>query len=176
MWWLLGGAGIGLASSYISAKAQNENIENSIANSERRYLMQSKVAEGQMEEQQGIARDKMTEASIAFIKARSTAKAVQAETGASGNTAQVKQFQLKTQEDKIKGQIKKEIDTNVINIAQGMIANKIDTEAMIDQALSQGFYGSGALANLISGGLSGGISGLTIGNALGSSSSGQSSK
>ena len=160
------GGGIGGTSAFLGAKAQNESIEQAIENSQRRYALKKSIAENQMTEQEQEAMSKMTDVARAFLKAKGTAKAVQAESGVGGNVQKIKEFQLASKESEAKGKVAKEIDTNVINIAQDMLANKIDTEAMIDEAISQGSYGANFLLDVVGGTVSGATSAVSLSNAI----------
>ena len=160
------GAGIGGASEVLGAEAQNDSIEQAIKNSQRRYALKSSIARNQMTEQEQEAMGKMTDVARAFLKAKGTAKAVQAESGVGGNVQKIQEFQLASKEAETKGKVAKEIDTNVINIAQDMLANKIDTEAMIDEAISQGSYGAGFLLDAVTGAVGGASSGISIANSF----------
>ena len=160
------GAGVGTTSTFLGADAQNESIEQAIKNSQRRYALKSSIAENQMTEQEQEAMGKMTDVARAFLKAKGTAKAVQAESGVGGNVQKIQEFQLASKEAETKGKVAKEIDTNVINIAQDMLANKIDTEAMIDEAISQGSYGADFLLDTAIGGVGGATSAISLVSAF----------
>ena len=157
--------GLSTGSAYLSAEATNDQIEQSIDSAERRYQLKKSVAEGQMTEQQQLATEKMTDISRAFLQAKGTAKAVQAESMVGGNVQKIKEFQLDSKETEAKGKVAREIDTNVINIAQGMLASKIDTEAIIDEAISKGSYGASYLLDIVGAGIGGAVSGVTLKNA-----------
>ena len=120
-----------------SADAQTASGKRQVANAERRYALQADVAENQMEEQQELALEKMTDITRQFLVAKGRSKVVQAEAGVTGVTAERMKRVMATKESEAKGKVAKEIDTNVINIAQGMIARKIDTEAMVAEGLAK---------------------------------------
>jgi hypothetical protein len=137
MWVAVGMAAVSAYSSMESAKAQNKAANRAQDNANRRYALEAGVAEGQMEEQQQLALEKMTDITRGFLKAKGQATTVQAETMVTGNVAKRLEADRRIKESEAKGKVAKEIDTNVINIAQGMIANKIDTEAILAEAESK---------------------------------------
>lgn len=145
------------------ADAQAEAQER---NAERRYRLKSGVAKNQMEEQQGIATEKMTDITRAFLKARGQARAVQAESGVGGNIQKRIESVRKLKASEAKGKVAKEVDTNVINIAQGMLAEKIDTEALIADAQLQKKSSFEIATNLVGAGMSGFASGYNLGSSL----------
>lgn len=127
-------AAISAYSSYSANRASNQAAGRAQENARRRYLLQSGVAKNQMEEQKMMALEKMTEVSRKFLEAKGRATVVQAETGVTGNVQKRLAGIQRTKESEVKGKVAKEIDTNVVNIAQDMLAKKIDTEAMIAEA------------------------------------------
>jgi hypothetical protein len=145
------------------AKAANKAADAQIANAKQRYALDSAIAENQMEEQNSIAMEKMTDVSRAFLKARGTAKVQQAESGVSGNVEQRIKSVSKLKESDAKGKIAKEVDTNNVNIAQGMLAKKIDTEAMIADADSKR---QNVMLNTLVAGASGAASGYALGSSF----------
>lgn len=149
--------------AYSSSQAANRGAAIAEDNANRRYLMQSGIAEAQMEEQAGIARDKMTEISRAFLQAKGKATAIQAETMVGGKTAQRIAATTRTKFSEAKGKVAQEVDTNVMNIAQGMLAKKIDTEAMIMEARNkkQNVY-----INTLGGAIQGAASGYMLGTTI----------
>lgn len=122
---------------YSAAEAGNAAADSAQQNASRRYAMQAGIAENQMEEQQTIAMEKMTEVTRKFLVAKGQAKAVQAETMVGGNVQKRLKADRRLKESEAKGKIAKEIDTNVVNIAQDMLAKKIDTEAIMAEAESK---------------------------------------
>ena len=119
-----------------------------------------------MEEQNQLALEKMTAVTRQFIKAKGTAKAIQAETMVGGNVAKIAKADMRLKESETKGKVAKEIDTNVINIAQGMIAKKIDTEALVAEALSKKKSGMSLLTDSAMAGVQGGLSGFQLGSGI----------
>jgi len=162
-----GGTGaLGAYSSYMGNVAGNESANQAASNASRRYEIKAGIAENQMEEQNQIALEKMTDVARQFLKARGTAKAVQAESMVGGNVAQRIESESRIKESEVKGKVAQEVDTNIINIAQGMLAEKIDTEAMINEALSRKRSGAEILVNTGIEGLSGASSGYQAGTIL----------
>jgi hypothetical protein len=121
-------------SAYSSSKTANMSAKAKEAEAKRRYLLQSGTAKNQLEEQQGIARDKMTEITRKFALASGSMQAASGESSTGGNVRLRMSKDLALKESEAKGVVAKEVDTNSINIAQGMLADKIDTEAIIGQA------------------------------------------
>lgn len=158
---------VGAYSSSQATKASNraseQNARLTREEAKRRYALESGIAQQQMSEQQNLAMEKMTDISRAFLLASSQDKVIQAETGVGGNVQQRMEAINRTKASEAKGQVAKELDTNVINIANGMLANKIDTEAILAKAQAE--KKSVALA-ILSGAISGASTGLQIGGAL----------
>lgn len=158
---------VGAYSSSQATKASNraseQNARLTREEAKRRYALESGIAQQQMTEQQNLAMEKMTDISRAFLLASSQDKVIQAETGVGGNVQQRMEAINRTKASEAKGQVAKELDTNVINIANGMLANKIDTEAILAKAQAE--KKSVALA-ILSGAISGASTGLQIGGAL----------
>lgn len=165
-WVAVGTAAVGAYSANQSARAQNraskQNAKLTREEAQRRYAFETGIAEQQMEEQRSLAMEQMTDISRAFISQVGQAKAVQAETGVSGVSAQRAKALDRTKASEAKGQVAKEIDTNVINIANGMLANKIDTEAILAKA--QANKTNVGLATL-----NGAVSGFATGMSMSSS-------
>lgn len=147
-----------------SAKAGNKAASASQANSARRYAIQAGVAEDQMDEQNQIAVEKMTDVTRQFLVAKGRATAIQAEAGVTGATSQRQQSVMRTKASEAKGQIAKEINTNIINIAQDMIATKIDSEAMISEAESRK---KNVFTETAMGAIQGGMQGYSMGVSMG---------
>ena len=156
---------LGAYSSSQTAKAQNraseQNAQLTRDEAQRRYVLESGIATQQMDEQSMLAMEKMTDISRAFLQAKGQAKAIQAESGVGGNVAKRAEAITRTKASEAKGQVAKEIDTNVINIANGMLANKIDTEAILAKA--QANKTNVGLATL-----NGAMSGFSVGMSMGS--------
>jgi hypothetical protein len=131
-------AGVLMAgSAYMNAQAQNASMEAAQKNAERRYGMQAAIAGNQMEEQNMLAMEKMTEVTRKFLLAKGKATTVQAETMVGGNVQKRLSANLSSQSSEIKGKVAQEVNTNIINVATDMLAKKIDTEAMIAEAESK---------------------------------------
>lgn len=123
--------GVGAYSSYDSAKRQNDATEASAEQARRKYLMENSIATEQIEEQDQIAMEKMTEVSRAFLKAKGSATAIQAESGVTGNVAKRFKADMRKGESESKQNLIRETQTNKENIARGMLANKIDLNTTI---------------------------------------------
>ena len=160
-----GTAALGAYGANESANAANDAADATALNASRRYELEAGVAQNQMDEQQQLATEKMTDVTRAFLKAKGTAKAVQAETGTSGNVSKRMRSVDRLKESEAKGKIAKEIDTNVVNIAQGMLASKIDTEATIADAMA-------SKKNVFTSTLTGAVSGASQGMSMASSAKG----
>lgn len=164
-------AAVGAYSSSQATKASNraseQNARLTREEAKRRYALESGIAQQQMSEQQNLAMEKMTDISRAFLLASSQDKVIQAETGVGGNVQQRMEAINRTKASEAKGQVAKELDTNVINIANGMLANKIDTEAIIAKAQAEK---RSVFLSALSGGISGAATGMQIGGAFRSAS------
>ena len=129
-WAMIGAATsvYGVASSSI---AQNQQAAAGQRNAARRYNMQNAIAGQQMVEQESLALEKMTEVSRQYFAAKGTMTAVQAETMVGGNVAKQKSRQLDVQSSEAKGQVAKQANANIRNIASDMLASKIDLDATL---------------------------------------------
>lgn len=142
--------------AYSSASAANAQADAQAENARRKYRLESGVAENQMEEQQGIAMEQMTEVSREFLKIRGTSTVQEAETGTSGVSSQRMEMVNRGKESEAKSKIAKEVDTNIVNIAQGMLASKIEAEGIIaDANASKRNVGFNTLMGAVQGGLQG---------------------
>lgn len=164
-------AAVGAYSSGQATKASNraseQNARLTREEAKRRYTLESGIAQQQMSEQQNLAMEKMTDISRAFLLASSQDKVIQAETGVGGNVQQRMEAINRTKASEAKSQVAKELDTNVINIANGMLANKIDTEAIIAKAQAEK---RSVFLSALSGAISGASTGMQIGGAFRSAS------
>lgn len=122
---------LGGTATYLNGKATNASAEAGQENTRRRYLLKGKNAENQIEEQKSLAMEKMTEVSRQFFKTKGTMEAVRSETMVTGNLAQRLKNQARTDASEAKGQVAKVTNANIVNIAQDMIAEKVDSEAML---------------------------------------------
>lgn len=154
---------VGAYSSYSSSKATNRQMQQAQESAERRYMQQADVAEQQFTEQQQNAMEQMTEISRKFLQAKGQAKALQAETGTTGVTAKRIEAVTRTAYSDAKGKLAREIDTNIINIANNMLANRIDTEAVIAEAESKK---QNVFTNTLLGGIQGAVTGVQLGSAI----------
>jgi len=155
---------LGASSAASSANAQADLTSEA---AQRKYRLESGVATQQMDEQQSIALLKMTDISREFIQAKSTAKVQEAEMGTSGVTSERMERVMSTKASEARGAVAQEVDTNVVNIAQGMLASKIETESTIAQANASR---KNVLFDSILGGIQGGLQGYSLGNSLGGTS------
>ena len=163
--WVAGGMAVGAYGANQSASAANKAASASQANTERRYAIQAGIAENQMEEQKQIAVEKMTDVTRQFLVAKGKATTIQAEAGVTGATSQRQQAVMRTKASEAKGQIAQEINTNIVNIAQNMIATKIDSEAMISEAESRK---KNVFTETATGAISGGLQGYSMGSSMSS--------
>lgn len=166
---LIGMTAVGAAGAYTSSSAANATAnaqsEAQIENANRKYRLESGVSNQQMEEQQGLAMEKMTEISREFLKVKSTAEAQQAESGVAGVSAERIKAVTSTKESEAKGKVAKEINTNVVNIAQGMLASKIETEGIIADAKAR-MNPKNVMFDTIMGGIQGGIQGYSMSKSM----------
>ena len=133
--WIAGASAVmGVGSAYSAGQGQKMQSKMAQRNAQRQYDLKVGVSEQQLDEQGQEAMSKMTEVTRQFLQAKGQLKAVSAESGVSGNVAKRKFAMLRTKESETKGKVAKEINTNVVNIAQGMLAEKIDTERLIQEA------------------------------------------
>lgn len=158
-----GTAALGAFSGYSSAKTANMSAKAKEKEAQRRYALKSGVAKNQLEEQQGMARQKMTEVTQKFLAASGSMQAASGETLTGGNVRSRLKRNLGYQESEAKSKVAQEVDTNAINIAQGMLAEKIDTEAIIGQArLSR----QSVLLGTLNGAMQGASTGLSASSGI----------
>lgn len=158
-----GTAALGAFSGYSSAKTANMSAKAQEKEAKRRYALQSGTAKNQLEEQRGIAREKMTEISKQFLAASGSMQAASGESLTGGNVRSRIKRDLGSKESEAKSKVAQEINTNAINIAQGMLAEKIDTEAIIGQArLSK----QSVLLGTLNGGLQGASTGMSLASGI----------
>lgn len=161
---------MGAVQSSQSAKAVNRQSAQAQRNADRRYALQSGVAENQMEEQQEQALEKMTDVTRKFLVAKGQATVHQAESGVSGVTQKRIEAVTRGKFSEAKSKVAKETDTNVINIAQDMLAKKIDTEALIAEAEARK---KNVFSETLMGAIQGGISGVGTAMAVKSAGAGK---
>lgn len=136
--WFAGGMAVMAgAGAYMDGKASNAQAENSQNNTRRRYALKSNNAKNQMEEQKSLAMEKMTETTRKFLLTKGTMATVQAESMVGGNVAKRIAHKNRREMNEEKGQIAKVTNSNIVNIAQNMLAEKVDTEAMLMEAESR---------------------------------------
>ena len=131
------GFGLAAVGSYSANAAANASADAAQDNANRRYALNASVAENQMEEQKSLAMEKMTEVTRGFLITRGTMDAVQAETMVGGNVQKRLKAQNRLDASEAKGQVAKTTNRNIQNIAQDMLAEKVDTEALLMEAESR---------------------------------------
>lgn len=165
-------AGVSAYSSSENAKAQIEAQENASEeareNARRRYELKSGVSKNQMEEQKNLALEKMTDITRETLKVKATQKVAQIESGVTGNLAKRKESLLRLKSSEAKGKVAKETDTNNINIARGMLAEKIDTEALIREANLRESSTANIALNTLSSAVQGFSQGFSVANSFSS--------
>lgn len=134
MWSLVA---VSVGSSVATGIAGNNAAEAGQKNANRRYAMKGKNAENQMDEQKSLAFEKMTEVTRGFLKTKGTMQAVEAETMVTGNVAKRLKGAARRESSEAKGQVAKVANANIKNIAQDMLAEKIDTEAVLSELESR---------------------------------------
>jgi hypothetical protein len=152
-----------------AASASNRAASQAQDNANRRYELQSSQAEAMMDEQQIIARDKMTDVTRAFLQAKGKANAIQAETMVTGVSSQRIEASSRMKSSEAKGKVAQEVNTNIINIANDMLTKQIDTEAIIREAESKK---KNVFTETAIGAISGGLQGYSMGKSVGAKSTG----
>lgn len=152
-----------------AASANNRAMGIAEDNARRRYELQSGQAEAMMDEQQIIARDKMTDVTRAFLQAKGKANAIQAETMVTGVSSQRIEASSRMKSSEAKGKVAQEVNTNIINIANDMLTKQIDTEAIIREAESKK---KNVFTETAIGAISGGLQGYSMGKSVGAKSTG----
>ncbi len=123
--------------TYLNSQADNASAELAQDNTYRRYAIKKGIAENKMEEQRTLAMEKMTEVTRSFLKTKGTMEAVQAETMVGGNVAKRMKASTRRESSEEKGQVAKVADVNIQNVAQDMLAEKVDSEALLMEAESR---------------------------------------
>jgi len=157
-------AGAGALSAYSGASAANRAAGRAEDEAKRRYALEASSGLNQMEEQNSIAMQQMTDIGRAYLKAKGEMAAVQANSGVSGNVAQRLSGVTRTKFSEAKGKVANEATTNIVNIAQGLLANKIDAEAMIAEANSKR---KNVFTSTLMGAVSGAQQGYSMGKSMG---------
>lgn len=142
MWQL---AALAAAGSLYGSDQANKQASATQANALQRYGVQAAIAQTQMQQQQDIAREKMTDVTLQFLAAKGKMATAQAESGVAGNVQKRLKLNLRTKASKIKSDIARDVDTNVVNIANKMLINKIDTDKTMADAQAQKTSTAGAL-------------------------------
>jgi len=164
MYVAIGTAALSAGATYMSGEAANASAEAGQANAKRRFALKSKNAENQMEEQKSLAMEKMTEVTRQFLLTKGTMEVARAESGVGGNVAQRLKMQANTDASEAKGQVAKVTNSNIVNIAQDMIAEKVDTDAMMMELESRK---KSSLQLLVDSGLAGASTFVSMGGMSG---------
>lgn len=130
-WVAVGLGGAAAYSSYANGQANNASAQAGQENAWRRYAIQSENADAQGQEQHQLALEKMTEVTRMFLANRGKMEVAQAETMVGGNVAKRLAKQNATDASEEKGQIAKTANANIVNIAQNLLGDKVDTEAQV---------------------------------------------
>ena len=160
--WAIGMAAVSAYSAYSSAEQANNQAEQAANNANRKYALNASQSKNQMNQQKQLATSKMTEVSKAFLKARGTDTALQAETMVGGNLQKRLKFNTATQFTNAKDKVGSEIETNIMNIANGLLVDKINTEGAIADANARR---QNVAMNTIIGGVQGAAQGYQLGTA-----------
>jgi len=171
MWpWIAGGVALSAYSAYMNAQQANKQSKQIEANAKRRNAIQNAVSKDQVAEQSTVAFEQMTEIGREFMKAKGSIVASQAESGVSGKSQRRLNIITSNKEGEAKSKVATEIDTNVVNIARGALARKIDTEAQINEARLMKKNSMQIASDMIVSGASGGLVGYQLGSAINQSS------
>lgn len=146
----------GLYGSATAAKAQNEAASRAEANAQQRYNIENSQTVSMMEEQKNMAMSKMTDISRDFVLALGSMEAAYGESETGGNVKKRLQSNLRTKTSEIKDKVATEVNSNIVNLAQGVLASKIDTQAMIAEARA-------SRQNVFTQGVMGALSGANTG-------------
>jgi len=149
-----------------ASKAQNAAAKMEEDQAKRRYALQSGIAQNQLEEQDNAAIEQMTAISREFMKARGSMAAMMGESDTGGNTQRRLNLALRREESETKGALAKDINTNKINIATGLLADKIDTEAIMQNARAKRISSATMAMNAITAGVSGAGSAASAGTSI----------
>lgn len=169
-------AGASMYSTNQTARANNRSQRITQEEANRRYLFQESIMKDQIEEQDNMALSQMTDLSREFLIAKGKMETTQAESGVSGKSVDRASVILSNKEAEAKSKLATEIDTNKINIARDMMANKIDTEAIIRESKARELSSTQILTNTLISGVQGGASGYILGKSLFGSSGGLNTK
>lgn len=140
------------ASSVYSSIQANQQARRTQSNAMLQYGEEARIVKQRMLEQQDIAREEMTNVTLEFLDAEAKMESQITASGLAGKTAQRRLNILKGKASEAKSKISRDVDTNVINIANNMIVKKIDTDRTLANAEAQK---TGALGILAKAGLAG---------------------
>lgn len=154
-----GMAAMGAASAYMASSSANAQAKRMEQNALQQSAFQNELSRTQMSEQQALALEQQTELNRNFMRERGTMTAMYAEGETTGKSMQRIERRLQSSYSEVKAQYNRETRTNIINIAQGALANKIDTERLIAEARSKRVSPLQTAMNMVQGAASGASTG-----------------
>ncbi len=166
------GAVAGGYNAYENAKAQNEAIKTQVKTAERRYRQQKDLTELREIQQQQLAVVAGTKVQRDFMLANGNFIASVAETETSGNSVERIKADLRTKRDEAQGRVIENAQTNILNLANSLSAQREDQMIIAQNAIAKM---KDPFTEALDGAISGAIQGLSFGAGLSGAMSGGSS-
>lgn len=159
---------IAAVGAYSADQAANAAAEQGQAATMDRFQLQGKIAEQMLQEQQSNVFEQMTDINRQFLQAKGKMAVMQAESGATGKTAQRLAFQTSAKTSEARGKIMKEAETNAVNIANDMLGKTMDAQAQMQKLENQKKSNAAIIMNAGMAFAGGAAKGHSLGSAFGS--------
>lgn len=137
MYFAIAMAGVSAYSAYMSSVEQNKSARNAQDEALYRQRVQDRISEGQIVEQKQNAFMAMSEVAQQKMVSMSKQRNAMSESGVTGNVAKRVESVNRLKFTQASNKVQEEATTNIINIANKQLANKIDTEAILREAESK---------------------------------------
>lgn len=157
------GAVAGGYNAYENAKAQNEAIKTQVKTAERRYRQQKDLTELREIQQQQLAVVAGTKVQRDFMLANGNFIASVAETETSGNSVERIKADLRTKRDEAQGRVIENAQTNILNLANSLSAQREDQMIIAQNAIAKM---KDPFTEALDGAISGAMQGLNFGAGL----------
>ena len=161
------GAATAITGSVLGAQATNRAASQSQQDILDRWEWQAMIGKEQIQEQQQDVLSKTTDITRKFLTTKGKMVASQAGMGVTGKTAQRMALMTRAKASELKSKVMKEAETNVVNIANNVMAKKLDADANINKLQSQKKSTAAILMSAAMAGMSGYSTGLKFGTTTG---------
>ena len=149
------GAATAITGSVLGAQATNRAASQSQQDILDRWEWQAMIGKEQIQEQQQDVLEKTTDITRKFLTTKGKMTAAQAGMGVTGKTAQRMALMTRAEASELKSKVMKEAETNVVNIANNVMAKKLDADANITKLQSQKKSTAAIIFNAASAGMQG---------------------